>query len=107
MSTTFAWSFPLLEVADRSAQQPNVVVTVHWRYTASGGGVVASERGQKTLAFDPKQPFVQFDLLTPEIVAGWLSPLFDVAAMQDRLAARVARATGGPALTPKPPPWSV
>lgn len=105
MSLAYSWSFPLLEVADQDTAR-DIVVTVHWRYIARDNGNEARECGQKTIAFDPRQPLIPFDNLTPEIVSGWLIPLLDVPAMQRRLADRLARKSGGPVLTPKPPPWS-
>lgn len=114
MAVTYEWTFPALNVIYNSIDEAtglpvqNVVVSVHWVYTARDGEI-SSAVYDETYLPPPGTPFTAYSELTPEIVQGWVETALGPAAMasmQQSLAISVAEkmAPKGGDLTP---PWQM
>lgn len=112
MAIIYEWSFPALNVVYNSVDEvtglpvQNVVVSVHWVYTARDGEFSSTIYGETYLP-PPGTPFTAYSELTPEIVQGWVVAALgaeEMATMQQSLAQSIydkKNPVGGDL----PPPW--
>ena len=104
MAITYEWTFTP-EVADEDGKT-DVVKVVHWRLTASEGGVQANIYDAAPLG-KPQTPLVAFANLTETKVKGWvLGALGETEAeLKARLAAQLDTIKNPP-LRRKAVPWA-
>ena len=66
------------------------VVVAHWRVTEVDGDYSASAYGTCGFSYDPTDPsFVPYDVLTEDMVLGWVLTEVDQAATEAALAADI------------------
>lgn len=68
----YALKITQMDCLPQAEGQAEVVVCVHWAYTATNGAKSAAFGGNTTLTYSPGEPFTPFDQLTEEQVAGWV-----------------------------------
>ena len=85
MATTFTWDIDPLECAVLENDLPNVVKTVHWRYTVSDGLKEDSLYGSVDLNPPTPDKFTPYDKLTKEQVIMWIVDGLNEPAMQKAL----------------------
>lgn len=114
----YNWNFNPLTCYTHQDGYTDVVMTVHWQYSAQSGSLNESGSfvpqysaqiiGTQGFTFDPTgSTFIPFEELTKDIVLGWITGSFGderVAQMSASLAAQIADQ-----ITPKvvtlPAPW--
>ena len=101
---TYNWNFDPLTCYTHEAGYDDVVMTVHWQYSAQSGSLNESGSfvpqysaqiiGTQGYTFDPSgSTFIPFADLTKEIVLGWITGSFGeerIAQMSSSLEAQIA-----------------
>jgi hypothetical protein len=107
---TYNWNFDPLTVGTTLDGFENVVLTVHWQYTAISGSYSARTIGTQDFSFNPNQEnFIPFDQLTKEIVEGWVVQAMGenrIHEMQESLASQIEEQIS-PKVVNMSPPWNM
>ncbi len=105
----YNWNFDPIAVRTDVDGFDNVVMTVHWQYTAISEPYSARIIGTQDFPFNPDaENFVPFDQLTKNIVEGWVVAAMGeprVQQMQEQLAAQIEEQIA-PKVVNLSPPWS-
>jgi hypothetical protein len=84
---TYSWEINPLDCIIAEDGMTNIVQTVHWRYNGvDEKGTTSGLYGAQSFPTPSSQGFVPFNQLTNEIVAGWLTSVLDVPAMEAQIA---------------------
>jgi hypothetical protein len=112
---TYNWNFNPLTCHTHLEGHEDVVMTVHWQYSAvsasidtTGPSYSAQNIGTQSFTLDPEQEnFIPFEELTKETVQGWIETAMGedrITQMQESLALQIEDQ-----ITPKivnlPAPW--
>lgn len=114
MAITYSWNFWQFNAYPEKDGYTDVVFQVNYNYIGTsdvpnpkGGFFTSSWGGAQTFQYQEGTPFVPFDELTPEIVAGWMEatiPPEQFAKMQENIAAGIEAQIHPPVVT-LPAPW--
>ena len=86
----YNWTISAFDCDVKKDKLSNVIVTIHWRYSATDANDVSAETyGVISLEAPTKSDFTKFEDLTKAQVVGWLENALDVPAMQAQLAAQI------------------
>jgi hypothetical protein len=103
MSITYAWNFPVFDVAKTDDGLTDVVKTIHWIYLATDGTYTASNYGTVGLGAPNPADFIPYDQLTEAWAISACSASLDVPAMNVSLAANIANQINPPIVPMNPP----
>jgi hypothetical protein len=99
------WNIAALECVTKDGKN-NVVSTVHWTVNGEDGTNTASVYGSIGVPYEGG-PFTQYDVLTKDIVVGWVKTQMgadEVAKHESSVAAQLAD-LAAPAVTKPALPW--
>ena len=85
---TYNWNCKTVDVHPQSEGETNVVYNVHWIVTGTEEDYSATNIGTQVVTVDPETPFIPFEDLTNEIVAGWTKDAMgadQVQAIEDNI----------------------
>lgn len=85
----YNWTISAFDCAVKQDKFSNVIVTVHWRYSATDADGNTAETYGATSLGPPTGSFTPYDKLTKEQVIGWLEKILNVDEMQANLAAQI------------------
>ena len=89
---TYNWNCKTVDVHPQSEGETNVVYNVHWIVTGTEEDYSATNIGTQVVTVDPETPFIPFEDLTNEIVAGWTKDAMgadQVQAIEDNIANQI------------------
>lgn len=107
MAITYTWKIDQLECSPQLDDKTDVVITVHWRLSATDGGYSATMYGSMSLSFEDDGNFTPYDQLTEAQVIGWVEAAHGettVTQMKDALLKQIQDQQNPPIIR-KPLPW--
>jgi len=114
MAINYTWSFNTMQAVALSDNLTNVITSVFWGLIGDDGvGSAASRSGFFDVPFNPDDPFIPYEDLTPVILENWAHDAMDVPALKADIALQVAFARHqrekltpvSPVIVTLPPPW--
>jgi hypothetical protein len=116
----YNWNFNPLTCETHQDGYNNVVVTVHWQYSAQSGSLndadefvpqyTAQNIGTQSFTFNPSaEEFIPFDQLTKEIVTDWVETAMgedNIVQMQESLVRNIEDQIT-PRIVNLPAPWNI
>lgn len=88
MANTYKWVISGLHAKIQEGELSNVIESVHWRYQAENGELIADVYGSLGLE-DPSEDFIAYEDLTQADVEGWLEANLDVESLKAGLDAQL------------------
>jgi hypothetical protein len=108
MTITTAWNITQMDAYPEVDGYADVVITAHWRLTATDGTYTASMPGAVSFALDPSESFTPYADLTEAQVVGWVQGVYGsayVMSLEASVREDVYLLANPPIVTP-PLPWS-
>jgi hypothetical protein len=100
----YSWAIDKLECALSEDGFTNVVKIIHWTYRAQCDDKSVEMSNQYPLTPPLPENYIDYSLLTPEIVIGWLEGNLDVGYLRSYLSDQLKALYEGP-IVPLPLPW--
>jgi len=83
--TNYNWVISAMECLKKDGEFNDVVITIHWRYSADKDGFNSEIYGASSMPLPTGEDFTPYEDLTKDQVVGWLENTLDVEEMQINL----------------------